>query len=313
MTPLRCLLSYAFFRNVDLAGLAGELRTLYGGPVEIFADSGAFSVATTGATVNLKDYAAWLEEWSPVITTAATLDVIGDADATHRNTEALLGAGLTVLPTFHVGTPWPVLERLCKTYQYLALGGMVPHTNDPMGVLRWLIRAFRIAREHGTVFHGFGQTNVTTMASLPFYSVDSSSWGFGARFGLVRLWDERRLKIVGVTSGKPGEARKYARLLRSHGVDPVAVGRPGFALKAGKTADQYERELQAIRGAPAVAFHRLGQWLAQRHSVQAPPDYADRGTCLFLADADAGAFTAAARAIAADRARALGGELCSAS
>jgi hypothetical protein len=305
VTPLRCLFSYAFFRSRDLAELTAELRTLYGGPVEIFADSGAFSVATTGATVNLKDYAAWLEEWSPVITTAATLDVIGDADATHRNTEALLGAGLRVLPTFHVGTPWPVLERLCKTYPYLALGGMVPYSKYPDEVLRWLVKAFRIGKEYGTVFHGFGQTRFATVAALPFYSVDSSAWGAGSRFGQIPLWDEGRARLVQVS--QPAPARKYSRLLRSHGADPELVGRPGFAQFTRRAPEQYAVEAQMMRGAPAVAFHRFGEWLSRRHQVPAPTGWRHPGTVLFLADALAARFKQAARALRAERDSALGG------
>lgn len=305
MTPLRCLLSYAFFRNADLAELVGELRTIYGGPVETFADSGAFSVATTGATVDLKDYAAWLDEWAPVITTAATLDVIGDPDATHRNTEVLLGAGLRVLPTFHVGTSWPVLERLCKTYPYLALGGMVPHTKYPDEVMRWLIRAFRTAADHGTVFHGFGQTRVATLASLPFYSVDSSAWVSGARFGQMALWDAGRARLVQVQAGVAAEARRHAALLRDHGADPAVVGRPGFAHTSHRTPEEHEHEYAMIRAASLLAFQRLGVWLEQRHAVSAPTGWNGTGTCLYFAVWNKQQPRLAART--------LGGELCSAS
>ncbi|MER7487929.1 hypothetical protein ABTY20_18880 [Streptomyces sp. NPDC126497] len=297
MTPLRCLLSYAFFRNADLAELVAELHTLYGGPVEIFADSGAFSVASTGATVRLKDYAAWLEEWSPVITTAATLDVIGDPDATHRNTEALLGAGLRVLPAFHVGTPWPVLERLCKAYPYLALGGMVPHTKYPDEVMRWLVKAFRIGGEHGTVFHGFGQTRAATLASLPFYSADSSTWIVGGRYGSMALWDPRRVVMMRLQTGVPVEARRFAALLREHGADPAVVGRPGFAHTSHRTAEEHEREYAMMRATSMRAFHRLGAWLGQRHAVPAPPGWASTGTCLYLAYATRNQLDLAARTL----------------
>lgn len=305
MTPLRCLLSYAFFRNADLAELVGELRTIYGGPVETFADSGAFSVATTGATVDLKDYAAWLDEWAPVITTAATLDVISDADATHRNTEALLGAGLSVLPTFHVGTPWPVLERLCKNHPYLALGSMVPHNVRPNEVMRWLIRAFRTAADHGTVFHGFGQTNLTIVSSLPFYSVDSSTWAGGARYGRARLWDEEHCRMAWLDVGRPAEARRNARLLRLHGANPDVVGRPGFAYSTRRTPDEFTREYDLLRAMPMLAYRRFGDWLTERHRVQPPPGWTGAGTCLFIACVDPGQLALAART--------LGGATCSAS
>lgn len=201
---------------------------------------------------------------------------------------------------------------------------MVPYTKMAGEVMRWMVKCFRIGAEHGTVFHGFGQTNVTAMSALPFYSVDSSTWSIGARFGHLFLWDERAARIVQVHTGQPGDARKHAALLRSHGADPFIVGRADFGLKAGKPYEQYQREDRMMRGAPAVAFTRLGQWLIRRHNVAAPAGWerpgtavfladsqptnltkaagflADRGTKLFLADSRTRHFTPAAQAIAAD-------------
>lgn len=314
-------MSFHYGRTTDLQRIADAAG---GMPVEVFADSGAFSAATLGAEIKLADYAAWLKDWQGLITTAATLDVIGDPDATHRNTLALEDMGLSVLPVFHTGSPWDRLEKLCAAYPYVALGGMVPYTRMQGEVMRWLVRCFRIGAEHGTVFHGFGQTGVPVMAALPFYSVDSSTWSVGARYGYMFLWDEHAARLVQVRTGQPADARKYAALLRSHSADPVVVGRPDFGLKAGKPYEQYLREDQMMRGAPAVAFTRLGQWLARRHGVTPPPGgsnhgtavyladsqksnlikaagfLADRGTKLYLADSRVRHFVPAARAIAAD-------------
>ncbi|AEW92952.1 MULTISPECIES: hypothetical protein [Streptomycetaceae] len=295
---LRCLTSYAYWRDTDMGELVGDLQALHGGRVEIFADSGAFSVATTGSTIKLADYAAWLHQWRHVITTAATLDVIGDPEATHRNTATLLNAGLNVLPAFHVGTPWPMLEDLCSRHAYLALGGMVPHSKRPDDVMRWLIRAFRIARHHGAVYHGFGQTRFATIAALPFYSVDSSAWVSGARYGNITLWDDRRCRLVTVPVGRPTEARKHAALLRTHGADPAVVGRPGFAHTAHRTAAEHAREYDMMRAAPMTAFHRLETWLARRHRVPPPAGWSDTGTCLFLACTDDEQMRLAARTLA---------------
>jgi hypothetical protein len=78
---LRLLVSYHYHRDTDLAALVGEL----GGDVDLFADSGAYSAATTGATIHLADYAAWLRHWAPLLTVQSALDVIGDHEATAAN------------------------------------------------------------------------------------------------------------------------------------------------------------------------------------------------------------------------------------
>jgi hypothetical protein len=293
----RFLMSFHYGRGKDLQAIADAAG---GAPVEVFADSGAFSAATLGSTIRLADYAAWLKDWQHLVTTAATLDVIGDPDATQRNTLALEDMGLKVLPVFHVGSPWERLEKLCAQYRYVALGGMVPYTRMYGEVMRWLVRCFRIGAAHGTVFHGFGQTNITVMSSLPFYSVDSSTWSHGAKFGLFKLFDGRAGRIVQVSAGNPERVRRQARLIRAHGADPAVVGRPGFGLKTGKAPEQFRREDRMMRGTPAVAYHRLGRWLQQRHDVAPPPGWTSRGTCLFLADTTISNFTPAAQAIAAD-------------
>ncbi|XVV34981.1 hypothetical protein ACQPXT_13435 [Streptomyces sp. CA-100214] len=296
----RVLTSFHYFRDRDMSDLAGQLRTGYGGDVDVFADSGAFSAVTLGATISLPDYRAWLTDWRTVITTAATLDVIGDPVATARNTEALEAAGLTVLPTFHVGTPWPVLEDLCARYRYVALGGMVPYWRRPKELMRWLVRCFRLAAETGTVFHGFGQTNLDIIKALPFYSVDSSTWASGARYGKVRIWDDVRAKMTEFQAGDHRRAQQHAPSLVAHGMDPLLVGRRGFAIRAeDKSNEQFLREDHMMRGSNGVAYHRLGQFLARRHKVPPPPGWDSPGTCLYLADTHFKNFTPAAAAVGA--------------
>lgn len=280
----RLLTSFHYFRNRDLADLVDQLSADYAGPVELFADSGAFSAATLDTTISLPDYTAWLRHWQPLITTAATLDVIGDATATAHNTAALEDSGLRVLPTFHIGTPWPVLEALCARYRYLALGGMVPYFNTPAPVMRWLVRAFKIAQEHGTVFHGFGQTTQATTSALPFYSVDSSTWSAAVRYGRLTLWDARSLKIASVRLNVPDDIQRYARLLQAHGLDPSVLARPGFAQRAMRDQETYLAERHMLIGASAEAWQQYGAWLRARHRIPAPPGWHESGTVLYLAD-----------------------------
>lgn len=289
----RFLVSFHYHQKTDLQKIADT----YQGPCEVFADSGAFSAASLGATISLNEYAAWLKDWGELLTVKATLDVIGDPVATARNTRKLEGMGHKVLPVFHVGTPWHRLEKLCQDYDYVALGGMVPHSTNHQAVLRWLVRCFQIARETGTVFHGFGQTRLDTLKVLPFYSVDSSAWGSGARFGVLYLWDDQARDFVKLPVGDPGMARKYAGLLRIHGADPRLVGTAGFAHGAHREAQQYAVENTMMRGVPAVAYRRLGDLLARRYRVSAPNSLGSdaKGTVVYLADSVSLNLTAATR------------------
>lgn len=291
---LRILTSFHYFRDVDMGQLVNELQELYGGPVEVFADSGAFSAVTTGAPVHLGDYKTWLSEWGHLFTVCATLDVIGDHKATAINTTELEDAGHPVLPTFHVGTPWPVLRELCARYSYLALGGMVPHSSRRKAVMRWLIQAFRIAQETGTVFHGFGQTTYETVKNLPFYSVDSSSWSSAVRFGSLQLWNHHTHRMEAVKTGRQADAQANALLIRTHGADPAAMGRDGFGRLSQRSKDQYRHERIMTVGVSANAWQRYGTWLQTRHHVPAPPGHEATGTVLYLADLNPSNFRDAA-------------------
>lgn len=275
----RFLVSFHYHQKTDLQ----EIVDSYHGPCEVFADSGAFSAATLGATIKLADYAAWLKEWDHLLTVKSTLDVIGDPAATAKNTATLEGMGLSVLPVFHTGSPFPELEALVKRYDYMALGGMVPHAKNADAVQRWLFRCFKIAKETGTVFHGFGQTRLETNKNFGFYSVDSSAWASGMRYGTITLWDDRKHKLVQLQGGDRVAARKHAALLRSHGADPALVGRPGFAQKSQRTEPQFRKEVAMMRGAPAVAYLRMGDYLARLHKVAPPKSLTRPGTGVYLA------------------------------
>lgn len=283
---IRILASYAYYRTFDFAAMLDEVRTFSSEPVEIFADSGAYSAASLGITIDIKSYLAWLRDWSGVFSVKSTLDVIGDAEATQRNTEYLASSGMEILPVFHVGSPWDRLERLCAKHSYVALGGMVPYTKQPEDVMRWLVKAFIIGRDHGTVFHGFGQTKISTIARLPFYSVDSSSWVAGMKFGRIALWEPRRRNIITIPVGVPSYARRYASLLRDHNADPVRVGRPGFSLRGHRTQEQFDQEYQMAAESCAIAWCRAAMWLRDRHRVTPPPGHAETGTSLYLVGSD---------------------------
>lgn len=278
---LRLLVSYHYHRNTDLAALVTEL----GGDVDLFADSGAYSAATTGAKVNLADYAAWLRDWAPLWTVQAGLDVIGDHEATTSNTNTLRNAGLDVLPAFHLGSPWHVLEELCANNRYVALGGMALHAAGSAKyrpLMAWLVRCFLTAQSHGTAFHGFGLTSARIVKKLPFYSIDSSSYTFGTRWGLAYLWNAPAWRMESVMVRNPAEVRPHAALLRQHGLEPTRVTAPDFMRPdSNRTAT----DRTDIIAAGARAFRNMEQSLARHHQVAAPPlpRGDDTGTKVYLA------------------------------
>lgn len=242
------LTSFHYYRKTDLRKITSATRL----PVALFGDSGAFSAASQGADVSLDEYSDWLNKWDHLLTVYSNLDVIGDALATMQNQRELERRGHRPLPVFHVGSPWSALEQLCEEYPYIALGGMVPYSGSNLGP--WLVRCFKIAERYEARFHGFGQTRHTYLRQFPWYSVDSSSWGKGFRYGTVDLWDDRSTRFVVVKCRDHAQIYKYAELIRKHGGDPAMLADPALYRRSAtvKIVAQawlrYEQYIRTLHG-----------------------------------------------------------------
>jgi len=213
--PLRLLLSYWYFKDANL----DELVALFKGrPLDLFADSGAYSAFTAGGKVSVEDYAAWVCRWHKYFTVVSAPDVIGDAKQSLLDTEKMLKlvpSSVTVLPVFHVGEDWSALQTCCDLSPYIALGGMVPHSHT-LHLRGWLTQCFaKIPRAHRV--HGFGMTNLNLLRAYPWASADSSSWTAGFRYGIFSLYDPKRRTIFTVHVNKPASLLRAASVLRYYG------------------------------------------------------------------------------------------------
>ena len=271
---LRILLSYHYYKDTDLDALFAKYFTA---PYpEVFADSGAFSAASQGAHIDIADYAAWVKRWAHLLTVHSNLDVIGDAAATDRNQKTLEDMGLDPLPVFHTGSDMAHLDGLLDRYQYIALGGMVPYMRFPKRIMPWLIKCFKLAQGRA-VFHGFGATSWTVVKSFPWYSVDSSSWGSGFRYGQVPVFNTARGKFETLSLGKVKEWQEHARLVTQLGFDWRDF------------ADRKRNDRAKICAISALSYMMAEQWLRQRHGeIFIPGRPQGAGERLRLADTSNG-------------------------
>ncbi|MFF4900473.1 hypothetical protein [Streptomyces sp. NPDC001068] len=253
----KALCSFAYFRRPSFGELLGELHA---GPAQVFGDSGAHSARTLGLTLTVQDYAAWCHRWDNQLTLYANLDVIGAPEATWRNQKELEARGLHPIPVFHTGEPWHFLERyLDQGHTYIALGKLLG--NPLTDVLAWLDTAFRIA-EGRAVFHGFGMTVWDVLRRLPFYSVDSSKWLEGERFGVATLYDDRTGSWSRFLLRDKSAVLRNRDLIRSYGLDPrVLANRAHFTARR-----------QEFTAAIAQSYHRAEADLRTRHGLIRLPD-----------------------------------------
>ena len=276
---MRLLLSYWYYKNLDLDEYLGRFPE----HPDVFADSGAFTAMTLGAEVVVGEYAAWLRKWQHHLTAAANLDVIGSPEGTAANQQRLEDLGVQVLPVYHARGDWDlrfdVLADLNERYSYVCLGGLVGMST----VMPWLVQAFAIAERTGTRFHGFGQTRTVVLRDLPWYSVDSSSWGSVYRYGGLDLWDHRTCTWVQLRLRDAKAITQHFDLIRSYGE------RPGFLATAGdRKAPGRVPKLERARLArlSALAWQRYESYLQQRHQVTPPQGWEGGGPRVYLATAE---------------------------
>ena len=232
-------------------------------PVEIFADSGAYSAMTKGVDISIVDYAGWLREWDDCITTYAALDVIGDGEKTMRNFETMRDLGLNPLPIFHAGTPWKYYEQLTEEYPYIAIGGVTWAAPRNNSVTRFFTRLF-LDNKHKCQFHGFGITSWANLRLFPWYSMDSTTWMSTFIFGKLSWFDNRQKKMVQLTVRKPERWSPYSVEFRRLGVDWKAFAYP----KDGYYPPRNEGTFLSV-----IGYKKLEWFLRQYHGEQAFAEY----------------------------------------
>lgn len=177
---------------------------------QVFLDSGAFSMWSLGAKVDIKAYCHYIQKNDDIIRKdggvllASVMDAIGDAEGTLRNQQEMERLGVRPLPCFHFGEDPKYLEHYISNYEYITLGGMVAQETWQLEL--WLDEIWekylvdRTGRPKVKV-HGFGLTTPELMRRYPFWSVDSSSWVQIARVGGMLLLPEA--KVIDVSNRSP--------------------------------------------------------------------------------------------------------------
>jgi hypothetical protein len=213
------LLSYVYYRRADLDELAASTGR---DDLTFFADSGAFSAHTLGSSIDLRDYADWIERWRHRIHAYASLDVLFDAEGTVRNTAALRELGLDPMPVFHLGSPLRVFKRYLDECSYVGVGGMASGAltmRDPR-MWNYLDQLHGMAASAGVGLHGFGLSSWPVIRRFPWRSVDSSTPGTGYRYGRVQVFDPYSDRFLMWALRDRRAWHRHGWLVREYGMAP---------------------------------------------------------------------------------------------
>lgn len=150
----------------------------------LMLDSGAFSVFTKGAKVNIRELTDFIKHFKPEY--AIQLDVIGDEEKTWNNYLYMRKEVDNILPVIHFKSSDKHIERVISESNYILLGGLVPLTKWRKNVLiSWLDYLYsKYGLQHKKI-HLLGITTKDILMRYPAYSVDSTSWLGPSRYPVV--------------------------------------------------------------------------------------------------------------------------------
>jgi hypothetical protein len=252
--PVNTLVSFHYFEKIDI----GEMN---GWGLRLIGDSGAFSALSQGTPIDIAAFCDWATRWKESLSWVASLDVIGDAEASWNNYRYLRDRGVDAVPTIHYGEAPELISRYAtEGIDFMGLGGMVGRKSEPQRLLRWTLSMFRYARKHhpDMRFHGWGVTHPGLVMNLPWFSVDSSGFSSAYRFGRLSLFNPSKAKTVGIDlNGK--DIWKHSDLVRgTYRVDP------------GKVAVSDRTTRRDLVRLSVASVQKMEEYLQRRHNVSAP-------------------------------------------
>jgi len=114
------------------------------------------------------------------------------------------------IPVWHKSRGKEEWINLIKEYNYVAIGGIVTREIKPREYkyFHWLLNK---AKEHNCKVHALGFTNLKELTEYPFYSVDSTSWLSGNRFGGVYIFNGISLEKYNKKKGQRVRNKKVAK------------------------------------------------------------------------------------------------------
>lgn len=112
-------------------------------------------------------------------------------------------AGKRCIPVWHNSRGKDEFEKMCKEYDYVAIGGLVggssEYSKEYWKYFPWFIN---MAHKNDAKIHALGFTSLAGIEQYHFDSVDSTAWTAGNRFGYVYKFDGKTLRKFDVPKGK---------------------------------------------------------------------------------------------------------------
>lgn len=218
----RLLVSYLYIQRKGKRFLQDRLKE--NPEIKMMIDSGAFTFITreeeySRKTIEywenyLEKYTAFVRENKEYISSCAELDIgvlVGLEQVEKwrdKYFRPLEEEGILVCYVWHAEDGgMPYWKDMCKRFKYVGVSAEANSLNVPM-----LIKMLNIAKLNKTIVHGFAITDLSWLLQLPFYSVDSTTWLVGTKFGELNWFDGRKMKRLKKAEWKRTYKTKFIKL-----------------------------------------------------------------------------------------------------
>lgn len=196
------LVSYYYFQTWLRKRTVEEIADDLGRFDFVFLDSGGFTfieMLKAGKSVgNVREYAdkfyEEIERYGHLFNGIAEVDLKSELGYEYMEPkkEAALDKGLAIVPVIQPHDTLETYEQMgwFDNYPYIAMGSALFNQK----YTGYRTKMFEMGRRHGTVFHGLAGTGTRVIQRSQFYSVDSTSWLGGGRFGTTMIFQNGRLR-----------------------------------------------------------------------------------------------------------------------
>lgn len=167
--------------------------------MHLFIDSGAYTYITNPEFENytveqweeqIHEYLNWARKHKDQIFAIADLDLqylVGNEKVYEWRKKYfepfMLETGIPVCFIYHEegAEQW---EYMCKRYPYIGISLNVDGNIDETD----LRNKFKVAEKYNSLIQGMASTRTGMLTQYPFYTVDSTTWNVGLKYGEISVW-----------------------------------------------------------------------------------------------------------------------------
>lgn len=184
------LVSYYYLRKKGIDSIKEKLK----GFELVLCDSGAFTFLSGNNTLSYEGmdayvsaYADFIAKYKEYFSIFVEMDLYAmdryykGVDEWRERLITAAGGREKVMPIFHsklakIPQNW---EQMCKDFPYVGMGSKYAQNATVLTPL------FSVSKKYGTKVHGMGITKLDIIRHTAYYSVDSTSWSMGQRYGIT--------------------------------------------------------------------------------------------------------------------------------